>query len=229
MGDSRLGCTPAQSCSMESYFDFFVAQILLVGDSGVGKSSLLLRFATGGFEELSPTIGTEPLVCSSSCHLPKGGEGLIFWGLCCTAGVDFKAKVVKVGNKNIKLTIWDTAGQERFRTLTSCELNSLYLIISVYLSIYRNQHKTFYCNLYPTSIFALYLAAYYRGAQGIIFVYDVSRQETFESLGDIWMREVDMYGTVEECVKMVVANKTDLVRKQHKGALGIISCQPRWI
>lgn len=33
------------------------AQILLVGDSGVGKSSLLLRFATGGFEELTPTIG----------------------------------------------------------------------------------------------------------------------------------------------------------------------------
>ena len=33
-------------------------QILLVGDSGVGKSSLLVRFTTGGFEELVPTIGT---------------------------------------------------------------------------------------------------------------------------------------------------------------------------
>lgn len=43
-----------------------------------------------------------------------------------------------------------------------------------------------------------------------MFVYDVTRRETFESLADIWMREVDMYGTVEECVKMVVANKTDL-------------------
>jgi Ras-related protein Rab-18 len=53
-------------------------------------------------------------------------------------------------------------------------------------------------------------AAYYRGAQGIIFVFDVTRRETFESLADIWMREVDMYGTVEESVKMVVANKTDL-------------------
>jgi len=52
--------------------------------------------------------------------------------------------------------------------------------------------------------------AYYRGAQGIIFVYDVTRRETFESLADIWMREVDMYGTVEDSVKMVVANKTDL-------------------
>jgi hypothetical protein len=37
------------------------------------------------------------------------------------AGVDFKAKVVELGGKRVKLTIWDTAGQERFRTLTSCE------------------------------------------------------------------------------------------------------------
>lgn len=54
------------------------------------------------------------------------------------------------------------------------------------------------------------MAAYYRGAQGIIFVFDVTRQETFDSLEDIWMKEVDMYGTVEDSVKMIVANKTDL-------------------
>ncbi len=42
-------------------------------------------------------------------------------------------------------------------------------------------------------------------------MYDVTRRETFESLADIWMREVDMYSTVEDAVKMVVANKTDLV------------------
>lgn len=54
-------------------------------------------------------------------------------------------------------------------------------------------------------------AAYYRGAQGIIFVYDVTRRETFDSLADVWLREVDMYSTVEDAVKMVVANKTDLV------------------
>lgn len=54
-------------------------------------------------------------------------------------------------------------------------------------------------------------AAYYRGAQGIILVYDVTRRETFESLEEVWLREVDMYATVEDAVKMVVANKTDLV------------------
>lgn len=36
-----------------------------------------------------------------------------------TIGVDFKVKMIEVGQKKIKMTIWDTAGQERFRTLTS--------------------------------------------------------------------------------------------------------------
>ncbi|KAL3148291.1 GTP-binding protein yptV3 [Trebouxia sp. C0009 RCD-2024] len=117
-------------------------KILLVGDSGVGKSSLLMRFTADQFEESSvPTIG-----------------------------VDFKLKFVNIGGKRLKLTVWDTAGQERFRTLTS---------------------------------------SYYRGAQGIIYAYDVTRRETFDSLDDIWMREVDMYSTIDESVKMVVANKCD--------------------
>eukprot|EP00890_Picochlorum_soloecismus_P005558 jgi/Picsp_1/6002/NSC_03356-R1_ras-related protein rab-18 len=127
-------------------------KILLVGDSGVGKSSLLMRFIDGDFSELQATIG-----------------------------VDFKAKIIDILDKSIKLTIWDTAGQERFRTLTSCEFFTL-----------------------------LMAEAYYRGAQGIIFVCDVTRRETFESLGDIWMHEVDMYSTVDQSVKMIIANKTDL-------------------
>ena len=42
-------------------------------------------------------------------------------------------------------------------------------------------------------------------------VYDVTRRETFESLEEIWMREVDLYSTVDQAVKMVVANKVDKV------------------
>lgn len=41
--------------------------------------------------------------------------------------------------------------------------------------------------------------------------YDVTRRETFESMEDIWMREVDMYSTVDNAVKMIVANKVDKV------------------
>ena len=67
-----------------------LVKILLVGDSGVGKSSLVQRFVHDTFEEVSPTVG-----------------------------VDFKLKYVDIDGKRLKLTVWDTAGQERFRTLTS--------------------------------------------------------------------------------------------------------------
>eukprot|EP00877_Chromochloris_zofingiensis_P012214 jgi/Chrzof1/7246/Cz02g16110.t1 len=53
-------------------------------------------------------------------------------------------------------------------------------------------------------------SSYYRGAQGIIFVYDVTRADTFENLENIWMKEVDIYSNIEDAVKMVVANKVDL-------------------
>mmetsp|Transcript_6955 Transcript_6955/g.14419 ORF Transcript_6955/g.14419 Transcript_6955/m.14419 type:complete len:210 (+) Transcript_6955:1394-2023(+) len=116
-------------------------KILLIGDSGVGKSSILLRFTEDAFDELPPTIG-----------------------------VDFKVKSMRVDGKQVKLTIWDTAGQERFRTLTS---------------------------------------AYYRGAHGVVLVYDVTKRETFESLSCTWLKEVDAYCTRQEVVKMLVGNKVD--------------------
>ncbi len=43
----------------------------------------------------------------------------------------------------------------------------------------------------------------------------MTRRETFESIEDIWMKEVDMYSTVDDAVKMVVANKVDKVCQQH--------------
>lgn len=116
-------------------------KILLIGDSAVGKSSLLVSFISNSVDDLSPTIG-----------------------------VDFKIKMLTVGGKKLKLTIWDTAGQERFRTLTS---------------------------------------SYYRGAQGIILVYDVTRRETFINLSDVWAKEVDLYSTNQNCIKMLVGNKVD--------------------
>ncbi|KAA8546496.1 hypothetical protein F0562_002765 [Nyssa sinensis] len=128
------------SSSSQSEFDCLF-KLLMIGDSGVGKSSLLLSFTSDTFEDLSPTIG-----------------------------VDFKVKHVTIGGKKLKLAIWDTAGQERFRTLTS---------------------------------------SYYRGAQGVIMVYDVTRRETFTNLSDIWAKEIDLYSTNEDCIKMLVGNKVD--------------------
>nr|CDJ80729.1 GYF and Ras domain containing protein [Haemonchus contortus] len=66
-------------------------KLLIIGDSGVGKSSLLLRFADNVFSENYIT----------------------------TIGVDFKIRTVDIDGQRVKLQIWDTAGQERFRTITS--------------------------------------------------------------------------------------------------------------
>ena len=52
-------------------------------------------------------------------------------------------------------------------------------------------------------------SSYYRGAQGIIFAYDVCRRDTFRSLQDLWMNEVEMYSTIPDAIKMVVGNKVD--------------------
>ncbi|XP_043823097.1 ras-related protein Rab-18 isoform X2 [Dromiciops gliroides] len=122
-------------------------KILIIGESGVGKSSLLLRFTDDTFDpELAATIG-----------------------------VDFKVKTISVDGNKAKLAIWDTAGQERFRTLTP---------------------------------------SYYRGAQGVILVYDVTRRDTFVKL-DNWLNELETYCTRNDIVKMLVGNKIDkrLVQK----------------
>ncbi|KAJ6805830.1 ras-related protein Rab-18 [Iris pallida] len=129
------------SLSGQSSEHDYLFKLLLIGDSGVGKSSLLLSFISEAFEDLSPTIG-----------------------------VDFKIKMVTVGGKRLKLAIWDTAGQERFRTLTS---------------------------------------SYYRGAQGIIMVYDVTRRDTFTNLSNVWAKEIELYSTNQDCIKMLVGNKVD--------------------
>jgi Ras-related protein Rab-1A len=69
----------------------YLFKLLLIGDSGVGKSCLLLRFADDSYLE----------------------------SYISTIGVDFKIRTVEQDGKTIKLQIWDTAGQERFRTITS--------------------------------------------------------------------------------------------------------------
>ena len=52
-------------------------------------------------------------------------------------------------------------------------------------------------------------SSYYRGAQGIVFVYDISSKESFESVENVWQKEVDMYSTIPDAIKIVVGNKVD--------------------
>ena len=69
----------------------FLFKILVVGDSGVGKSCIMVRFTDDAFNE----------------------------SFISTIGIDFKVRTIEVNGVTIKLQIWDTAGQERFQTRTS--------------------------------------------------------------------------------------------------------------
>jgi Ras-related protein Rab-1A len=120
----------------------YLFKLVLIGDSGVGKSCLLLRFADDNFTD----------------------------SYISTIGVDFRFRTVTIDKKTVKLQIWDTAGQERFRTITS---------------------------------------AYYRGADGIIMVYDVTSQESFDHVEE-WLSEVDRYAN-ENTSKLLIGNKADLI------------------
>lgn len=118
----------------------YLFKIIIVGDSGVGKSSLLLRFADDDYHEnFFPTIG-----------------------------VDFKLKTIHHEDKSIKLNIWDTAGQERFQTIC---------------------------------------CSYYKGADGILIVYDVTDRQSFKSV-EKWFSQVDEL-SVKDSKKILIGNKAD--------------------
>ena len=126
--------------SLQQDYDYLF-KLLLIGNSAVGKSSLLLRFSDNIFNE---------------SFLP-------------TIGVDFKIRTFDLSNKTVKLQIWDTAGQERFKTITS---------------------------------------SYYKGAHGIILVYDITDRQTFKDIEN-WLSEVEKFAN-ENVVRLLIGNKCDL-------------------
>jgi len=144
-----FNCTPvlflsplaATSCAMQQQqlIDF---KLLLIGNTAVGKSSLLLRF--------------------SDSRRFRQNE------ISATIGVDFKVCKMEVRGKNVQLRIWDTAGFERYRTITS---------------------------------------SYYRGARGVILVYDVTCRKSFDELAR-WYADMENNITTP-VVKMLVGNKVD--------------------
>ena len=119
----------------------FLFKLLLIGDSGVGKTCILVRFSED---------------CFNSTFIS-------------TIGIDFKIRTVEIDGKKIKLQIWDTAGQERFRTITT---------------------------------------AYYRGAMGIMLVYDVTNEKSFDNIRN-WIRNIDE-NAAADVEKMILGNKCDL-------------------
>ncbi|XP_039740932.1 ras-related protein Rab-26 isoform X2 [Pteropus medius] len=80
-------------------------KVMLVGDSGVGKTCLLVRFKDGAF-----LAGT----------------------FISTVGIDFRNKVLDVDGMKVKLQIWDTAGQERFRSVTHAYYRDAHALLLLY-------------------------------------------------------------------------------------------------
>jgi len=132
------------SSQRNTSYDFLI-KLLLIGDSGVGKSCLLLRFSDDSFTTSFIT----------------------------TIGIDFKIKTIELDGKRIKLQIWDTAGQERFRTITT---------------------------------------AYYRGAMGILLVYDVTDEQSFQNIRN-WIRNIEQHAS-DNVDKILVGNKCDMISEK---------------
>ncbi len=116
-------------------------KLLLLGDSGVGKSSLIMRWTLDTF---SPS-------------------------LVSTVGVNFKSKKVSLNGELIQVQVWDTAGQEQFHKITT---------------------------------------SYYKGAQGIMLVYDVADQKSLENV-EYWIKNIK--SNASDSVQVVlIGNKIDL-------------------
>jgi len=124
----------------QAAYDYLI-KLLMIGDSGVGKSCLLLRFSDDSFTTSFIT----------------------------TIGIDFKIKTVEIDGKRVKLQIWDTAGQERFRTITT---------------------------------------AYYRGAMGILLVYDITDEQSFLNIRN-WIRNIEQHAS-DSVQKILIGNKCDM-------------------
>jgi len=124
-------------------------KLVVLGESGVGKTSLLVRYVQNNF-----SIATKS-----------------------TIGSDFLSKDIEVDGKPITMQIWDTAGQERFQGLGT---------------------------------------SFYRGADGVVFVFDVTRRNTFEELAG-WQKafliQIGKEGN-GDFPMIVLANKVDAENRQ---------------
>ncbi len=121
-------------------------QFLIVGDSTVGKTSLLNRYNSGKFDEK----------------------------YLATIGIDSFFKDVNLDGKIIRVKIWDTAGQERYKALTE---------------------------------------GYFRNAQGVLIVYDVTNEETFEHL-KYWIPSVKKHIDIKQIPAIILGNKIDETKRE---------------
>ncbi|CAE6421332.1 unnamed protein product [Rhizoctonia solani] len=189
----------------------YLFKLLLIGDSGVGKSCLLLRFADDTYTE----------------------------SYISTIGVDFKIRTIELEGKTVKLQIVrvqypgsvilprnalvplnDPIGCRKdipdprsispsaLRAVVISHLSTCFLLAAFAL-------LTFFITQWDTAgqeRFRTITSSYYRGAHGIIVVYDVTDNDTFTNVKQ-WLQEIDRYAS-EGVNKLLVGNKSDLTSKK---------------
>ena len=123
-------------------------QLLVVGNSAVGKSSILRRFTQDKFNP----------------------------NYFATVGIDFFTKDVILDDKIIHIKIWDTAGQERYKSLTQ---------------------------------------GFFRNAQGIIIVYDITNQTSFDDL-KYWIQSIENNINLQNKIipAIIIGNKIDILERE---------------
>ncbi len=124
----------------------YIIKILTLGDTLVGKSSIVLRFSDNRFDD----------------------------NQLSTIGIDYKTKYIKVKDASVKVLLWDTAGQEKFRNIAR---------------------------------------QYYKGANGVLLIYDVCDRKSYERIG-FWMDELKQNNEIEQLYIILVGNKIDLEEKR---------------
>jgi small GTP-binding protein len=135
---------------MEPNYDKLV-KLLIIGDSAVGKTSILIRFTDDEF---------------STSHL-------------ATVGIDIKNKTFELDRDVVKLQIWDSAGQERFHSIAS---------------------------------------SFYKGAMGILLVYDCTNEDSFRNVGK-WLHSIQTHGS-DNVQKVLIGNKCDMPSRTVSTAVG---------
>merc|ERR1712150_118274 len=121
-------------------------KLMMLGDSGVGKTAILRRYCDDTFDAK--------------------------W--INTIGIDFKMKHVEIEDKKVRLQIWDTAGQERFQAMAH---------------------------------------SFYRGAAGILLVYDITSLESFEHV-EKWMTSISTHGS-DDVIVTLIGNKRDITNHRN--------------
>ena len=126
-------------------------KIMLLGDSSVGKTSIIKRYCKNQYSNsFISTIGVD----FETKYI----------------NIDFKTKYIKIGEYSVKVLIWDTAGQEKFRNIAK---------------------------------------QYYKGANGVLLIYDVTNKKSFERIA-YWMNELKDNNQINEIDICLVGNKIDL-------------------